>query len=259
MLLLDEPSSALDPRQRERLWEFILRLAEDGTTVVFATHHIQEADRYASQLIVLADGERVFDGSPRELEQATGTTGPRLRAGVRALPPPARPLECAGCSLKDLRILRRSPLLVSLLVIYPIVIAVLIGFALSRGPDKPEVAFYNGLEGQPTQVELGGEQIDLAAGGAAPVRRHRPGARRQPRGGDPEGRGRRRARGARDPGRPGRATSSPRSSPGRSRSTTTPRTRRSASTSRTRSSRRSSRPTRRSRSASPRRRCSCST
>jgi ABC-2 type transport system permease protein len=66
---------------------------------------------------------------------------------------------------KDLRILRRSPLLVSLLVIYPIVIAVLIGFALSRGPDKPEVAFYNGLEGQPTEVELGGEQIDLAREG----------------------------------------------------------------------------------------------
>jgi ABC-2 type transport system ATP-binding protein len=75
VLLLDEPSTGLDPRQRERLWEFILRLAEDGTTVVYATHHIPEADRYANQLIVLADGERVFDGSPRELEQATGTTG----------------------------------------------------------------------------------------------------------------------------------------------------------------------------------------
>jgi ABC-2 type transport system ATP-binding protein len=75
VLLLDEPSSALDPRQRERLWEFILRLAADGTTVVYATHHVPEADRYANQLIVLADGERVFDGSPRELEQATGTTG----------------------------------------------------------------------------------------------------------------------------------------------------------------------------------------
>jgi ABC-2 type transport system ATP-binding protein len=75
VLLLDEPSAALDPRQRERLWEFILRLAGEGTTVVYATHHIQEADRYASRLVVLADGERVFDGSPRELEQATGTTG----------------------------------------------------------------------------------------------------------------------------------------------------------------------------------------
>ena len=67
--------------------------------------------------------------------------------------------------LKDLQILRRSPLLVALLVLYPIVIAVLIGFALSRGPDKPEVALYNGLEGQTTVVELGGERIDLAEQG----------------------------------------------------------------------------------------------
>jgi ABC-type multidrug transport system permease subunit len=66
--------------------------------------------------------------------------------------------------VKDLRILRRSPLLVSLLVIYPIAIAVLIGFALSRGPDKPEVALYNGLSEGAT-VELGGETIDLAAQG----------------------------------------------------------------------------------------------
>ena len=68
--------------------------------------------------------------------------------------------------LKDLRILRRSPLLVSLLVLYPVVIAVLIGFALSRGPDKPEVAFYNGLAGQPAIVELGGERIDLTEEGS---------------------------------------------------------------------------------------------
>ena len=67
--------------------------------------------------------------------------------------------------LKDLRILRRSPLLVALLVLYPIVIAVLIGFALSRGPDKPKVAFYNGLEGRSAVVELGGDRIDLAAEG----------------------------------------------------------------------------------------------
>jgi ABC-type multidrug transport system permease subunit len=68
--------------------------------------------------------------------------------------------------VKDLRILRRSPLLVSLLVLYPIVIAVLIGFALSRGPDKPEVAFYNGLAGTPAIVELGGERIDLTEEGS---------------------------------------------------------------------------------------------
>lgn len=63
--------------------------------------------------------------------------------------------------LKDLRILRRSPLLVALLVLYPVVISVLIGFALSRGPDKPEVAFYNGLSDSTSSIELGGERIDL--------------------------------------------------------------------------------------------------
>jgi len=75
VLLLDEPSAALDPRQRARLWEFILRLAGEGTTVIYATHNIQEADRYADQLIVLADGELLFDGEPKALEREVGTTG----------------------------------------------------------------------------------------------------------------------------------------------------------------------------------------
>ncbi len=64
--------------------------------------------------------------------------------------------------LKDLRILSRSPLLVALLVLYPIVIAILIGFALSRGPDKPRVAFYNAVPPSQDKIRLGGEMIDLA-------------------------------------------------------------------------------------------------
>jgi ABC-type multidrug transport system permease subunit len=64
--------------------------------------------------------------------------------------------------LKDLRILARSPLLVALLVLYPIVIATLIGFAISRGPDKPRVAFYNGVPPSANEIELGGERIDLS-------------------------------------------------------------------------------------------------
>jgi ABC-2 type transport system ATP-binding protein len=70
VLLLDEPSAGLDPRQRERLWEFVLGLAGGGTTVIFSTHNIQEAERYGGRLLVLADGERLFDGSPRELHRA---------------------------------------------------------------------------------------------------------------------------------------------------------------------------------------------
>jgi ABC-2 type transport system ATP-binding protein len=70
VLLLDEPSAGLDPRQRERLWEFVLALATGGTTVIFSTHYIAEAERYGQRLLVLADGEGVFDGSPAELHAA---------------------------------------------------------------------------------------------------------------------------------------------------------------------------------------------
>jgi ABC-2 type transport system ATP-binding protein len=73
VLLLDEPSSALDPRQRERLWEFVSALARDGgTTVVYSTHNVAEAERYGDRLLVLADGELLFAGTPDELERATG-------------------------------------------------------------------------------------------------------------------------------------------------------------------------------------------
>ena len=64
--------------------------------------------------------------------------------------------------VKDLQILRRSPLLLGLLVVYPIVIAVLIGFALSRGPDKPRVAFVNLVPAEENQLDLAGEEIDLS-------------------------------------------------------------------------------------------------
>ena len=77
VLLLDEPSSGLDPRQRERLWEFVLELAGGGTTVIFSTHYIQEAERYGRRLLVLADGERVFDGTPGELHAAVPESGAR--------------------------------------------------------------------------------------------------------------------------------------------------------------------------------------
>ena len=70
VLLLDEPSAALDPRQRERVWEFVRSLAAGGTAVVYSTHNIQEAERHAQRVMVLADGELLFEGSPGGLEAA---------------------------------------------------------------------------------------------------------------------------------------------------------------------------------------------
>jgi ABC-2 type transport system ATP-binding protein len=72
VLLLDEPSGALDPRQRERLWGFITALTERGTAVIFATHDIAEAERHADRVLVLADGEMLFNDTPVELKAVAG-------------------------------------------------------------------------------------------------------------------------------------------------------------------------------------------
>ena len=76
VLLLDEPSVGLDPRQRARLWEFVSALAGGGTTVIFSTHDIQEAERYGQRLLVLADGESLFDGSAEDLRDAVRGEAP---------------------------------------------------------------------------------------------------------------------------------------------------------------------------------------
>jgi ABC-2 type transport system ATP-binding protein len=72
VLALDEPSASLDPAQRGRLWEFIDGLAKAGTTVVFSTHNVVEAQRYADRAIVLDEGELVFDDAPQALMRAVG-------------------------------------------------------------------------------------------------------------------------------------------------------------------------------------------
>jgi ABC-2 type transport system permease protein len=64
--------------------------------------------------------------------------------------------------LKDLRILRRSPLTVALLILYPIVISVLIGLALSGGPEKPRVAFANLVPPGESGFRVGNRSLDAA-------------------------------------------------------------------------------------------------
>jgi len=75
VLLLDEPSAGLDPGQRIRLWEFVAGLAKSGTAVVYSTHQIEEGVRYGDRLLVLADGEALFDGSFAAMRRAAGARG----------------------------------------------------------------------------------------------------------------------------------------------------------------------------------------
>jgi ABC-2 type transport system permease protein len=65
--------------------------------------------------------------------------------------------------IKDLQILRRSPLLVGLLIVYPIAIALMIGFALSSPPGKPKVAFYNEVPPGKGRINFGSQQLNVAS------------------------------------------------------------------------------------------------
>jgi ABC-2 type transport system permease protein len=64
--------------------------------------------------------------------------------------------------LKDLQILRRSPFLVGLLIVYPIVIALMIGFALSSPPGKPKVAFFNEVPANQGKIHIGNQSLNVA-------------------------------------------------------------------------------------------------
>jgi ABC-type multidrug transport system ATPase subunit len=69
LLALDEPTAALDPAQRERLWRFLAQRAAAGTAVLFVSHNIGEVARWAGRVIVLDGGRMRFDGAPAELAE----------------------------------------------------------------------------------------------------------------------------------------------------------------------------------------------
>ena len=71
LLLLDEPTSAVDPQSRRDFWANLFRLAEDGTTIMVSTHYMDEAER-CHRLAILDRGVKVADGTPQHLQANTG-------------------------------------------------------------------------------------------------------------------------------------------------------------------------------------------
>jgi ABC-2 type transport system ATP-binding protein len=71
LLLLDEPTSAVDPQSRRDFWAILFRLAQAGTTILVSTHYMDEAER-CHRLAILDRGVKVADGTPAELQAATG-------------------------------------------------------------------------------------------------------------------------------------------------------------------------------------------
>ena len=68
VVFLDEPTVGLDPRSRSTLWQTITDLAEQGTTIVLTTQYLEEADRLADRIVLIGQGRKLADGTPRELK-----------------------------------------------------------------------------------------------------------------------------------------------------------------------------------------------
>ena len=71
LLLLDEPTSAVDPKSRRDFWAKLFELADSGTTILVSTHYMDEAER-CHRLAILDRGVKVADGPPGELQASTG-------------------------------------------------------------------------------------------------------------------------------------------------------------------------------------------
>ncbi|WP_436929961.1 ATP-binding cassette domain-containing protein [Halosimplex halobium] len=72
LVFLDEPTTGLDPKARNRLWEYFERINERGTTLFLTTQYLEEADQLCDRLSVILDGEIVATGSPTELKRRVG-------------------------------------------------------------------------------------------------------------------------------------------------------------------------------------------
>ena len=89
LLLLDEPTTGLDPRSRIELWDAIRALGDEGTDILLTTQYLDEADHLAALIVIIDDGRVVAQGSPAELKQRGGRR--------RARPAHPRGLDPGAC------------------------------------------------------------------------------------------------------------------------------------------------------------------
>jgi ABC-2 type transport system ATP-binding protein len=87
VMFLDEPTTGLDPRSRNQVWDIIRALSAGGTTILLCTQYLEEADRLAEGIAVIDHGKVIAEGTPSQLKASVG----RGRLHVRLLDPEQRP------------------------------------------------------------------------------------------------------------------------------------------------------------------------
>ena len=78
ILFLDEPTTGLDPRSRNQVWDLVRQIAADGTTVLLTTQYLEEADRLAERMAVIDHGRVIAEGTSSELKASIGGNTLRL-------------------------------------------------------------------------------------------------------------------------------------------------------------------------------------
>ncbi len=87
VLFLDEPTTGLDPRSRNQVWDIIRALAAEGTTILLCTQYLDEADQLAEGIAVIDEGKVIAEGTPSQLKASVGSGA----LHVRLLDPSQRP------------------------------------------------------------------------------------------------------------------------------------------------------------------------
>ena len=167
VVLLDEPTAALDPEHRLALWAMLERVSERGGAVAFATQNVEEARLAADRVLVLVDGRAAYAGPQEAFWSEAGAVdeaGGHERAFVAFVERVAerRVSRFALLLRKDLLLLARSRPLIAVLVIYPLVLSLLVGGVLGGQGARPRVAFVN-EDSIPDVVRVGDRSFDFGS------------------------------------------------------------------------------------------------
>src|SRR3954451_5242650 len=98
LMFLDEPTTGLDPRSRNQVWDIIRSLAAAGTTVLLCTQYLEEADQLADGIAVIDQGRVIAEGTPAQLKASVGSGTLRIRLLDPAQRPIAEPVVAGAFS-----------------------------------------------------------------------------------------------------------------------------------------------------------------